>query len=152
MFEDSMWCVNRRTVNVIAKMIKLHMFFWKAIFSLLCMITMDHTSTSLLFLWSEEKGLELWWLTPIFQQYFSYILAVSFIGERNRSTRRKPLTDKLSHIKYTSPSSGIKLTTLVVICSDCTSSCRASYQTIMITTICVWIVCKLFWFRFTVLF
>ena len=44
---------------------------------------MDHTSTSLVFLWSEEKGLELWWLTPIFQQYFSYILAVSFIGEGN---------------------------------------------------------------------
>jgi hypothetical protein len=44
---------------------------------------LDHTSTSLLFLWSEEKGLELWWLTPIFQQYFSYILAVSFIGEGN---------------------------------------------------------------------
>jgi hypothetical protein len=88
-------------------------------------------STSLLFLWSEEKGLELWWLTPIFQQYFSYILAVSFIGERNRSTRRKPLTDKSSHLKYTSPSSGIKLTTLVVICSDCAGSCRSSYQTIM---------------------
>jgi len=25
-----------------------------------------------------------------FQQYFSYIMAVSFIGGRNRSTRRKP--------------------------------------------------------------
>ena len=27
-----------------------------------------------------------------FQQYFSYIVAVSFIGGRNRSTRRKPMT------------------------------------------------------------
>jgi hypothetical protein len=27
-----------------------------------------------------------------FQQYFSYIMAVSFIGGRNRSARRKPPT------------------------------------------------------------
>ena len=30
-------------------------------------------------------------LTP-FQQYFNYIVAVSFIGGGNRSTRDKPLT------------------------------------------------------------
>jgi hypothetical protein len=50
-----------------------------------------------------------------------------------------------------SPCSEIKLT-LVVICSDCTGSCRSSYQTITTTTVSVWIVYKLFWFRFTVLF
>jgi len=38
-----------------------------------------------------------------FQQYFSYIVAVSFIGGENRSTRKKPtdlpqVTDKLYHI------------------------------------------------------
>jgi hypothetical protein len=40
-------------------------------------------------------GLGLWYLMPlstIFQQYFSYIMAVSFIGGGNLSTRRKPLT------------------------------------------------------------
>ena len=136
-----MWCVNRRTDNVIAKMIKLRMFFWNAMFSLLCMITMDHTSTSLLYLWSEEKGLELWWLTPIFQQHFSHISAVSFIGERNRSTTRETtdlpyVTNKLPHIMYTSPCSGIKLT-LLVIFSDYTGSCRSSYQTITTTTVSV---------------
>ena len=31
-----------------------------------------------------------------FQQYFSYIVAVSFIGRENRSTRRKPLTCRKS--------------------------------------------------------
>jgi hypothetical protein len=37
--------------------------------------------------------LVLWCLTPlIFQQYFSYIVAVSFIGGGNRSTRRNPPT------------------------------------------------------------
>jgi hypothetical protein len=35
---------------------------------------MDHTSTSLLFLLSEEKGLELWWFTPIFQSLKSVLL------------------------------------------------------------------------------
>jgi hypothetical protein len=32
----------------------------------------------------------------IFQQYFSYIVAVSFIGGGNRSTRRKPPTCRKS--------------------------------------------------------
>ena len=31
-----------------------------------------------------------------FQQYFSYIVAVSFIGGENQSTRRKPLTCRKS--------------------------------------------------------
>jgi hypothetical protein len=31
-----------------------------------------------------------------FQQYFSYIVALSFIGLGNRSTRRKPLTFRKS--------------------------------------------------------
>jgi len=31
-----------------------------------------------------------------FQQYFSYIVAVSFIGDGNRSTRRKPPTCRKS--------------------------------------------------------
>jgi len=44
-------------------------------------------------------GLCLWCLASL-QQYFSYIVAVSIIGGRNRSIRRKPqtsrkLTDKL---------------------------------------------------------
>jgi len=34
------------------------------------------------------EGLELWCLTP-FQQYFSYIVAVSFIGGGNWNTSRK---------------------------------------------------------------
>jgi hypothetical protein len=36
--------------------------------------------------------LSLWCLTPQCQQYFSYFVAVRFIGEGNRSTRRKPPT------------------------------------------------------------
>jgi hypothetical protein len=35
-----------------------------------------------------------------FQQYFSYIVAVSFIGEGNRSTRRKPPTCRKSLTKF----------------------------------------------------
>ena len=42
--------------------------------------------------------------SPIFQQYLNYIIAISFIGEGNQSTHRKPPTcckscDKLYHIK-----------------------------------------------------
>jgi hypothetical protein len=38
---------------------------------------------------------ELWCLTPL-QKYFSYFVAVSFIGGGNRSTRRKPSTCRKS--------------------------------------------------------
>ena len=33
-----------------------------------------------------------------FEQYFSYIMVVSFIGGGNQSTWKKPVTDKLYHI------------------------------------------------------
>ena len=53
----------------------------------------------------KEKEQRLGWLGNIkmCQQYFSYIVAVSFIVGRNRSTRKKPtdlsqVTDKLYHI------------------------------------------------------
>jgi hypothetical protein len=36
-------------------------------------------------------GLGLWWLSH-FQQYFSYIVMVSYIGGGNGSTQRKPAT------------------------------------------------------------
>ena len=62
------------------------------------------------------------------QHYVSYIVAVSFIGEGNWSTRRKPPTCRksltnLNHIfciEYTSPLTGFELTTLVVGGTDCT--------------------------------
>jgi len=76
-----------------------------------------------------------------FQQYFSYIVAVSFIGRGNRGTRRKPptcsvqVTDKLYHILlYASPWSRFELTTSVVIDTDCIGSCKSNYHTITATT------------------
>jgi hypothetical protein len=36
-----------------------------------------------------------------FQQYFSYIVVVSFIGGRNRSARRKPPTCRKSLTNFT---------------------------------------------------
>jgi hypothetical protein len=43
----------------------------------------------------EKELLKYGWVYGVerhFQQYFSYIVAVSFIGEGNQSTRRKLLT------------------------------------------------------------
>jgi hypothetical protein len=59
-------------------------------------------------------------------------VAVIIIADGNRSTRRKPptcpksLTNFITQccIKYTSPWSGFKLTTLLIIGTDCISSCR----------------------------
>ena len=56
-----------------------------------------------------------------FQQYFNYIMEVSFIGGGNRSTQRKLSTCRKSLsifftyccIEYTSPRAGFELTTLV---------------------------------------
>jgi ABC-type anion transport system duplicated permease subunit len=82
----------------------------------------------------------LWCLTPLSTiQYFSYIVAVSFIGEENRSTRKKHLPaashwQSLSHnvVSSTSRLSGIR--TLVVIGTDCICSCKSNYNTIMVMT------------------
>ena len=70
-----------------------------------------------------------------FQQYFSYILAVSFIGGRNRSMRKKTtdlsqITNKLLSHNIVSSTPCHELTTLVVIGTDCTGSCKSIYHTI----------------------
>jgi hypothetical protein len=73
-----------------------------------------------------------------FQQYFSYIVADSFIGGRNRSTRRKQptcrktLTIFITYccIECTSPWAGFELTTLVVIRTDCIGSYKSNYHAI----------------------
>ena len=49
--------------------------------------------------------------------YFSYIVAISFIGGGNRRSAR-----------------GFELTTLVVIGTDCIGSCKSNYHTITTTT------------------
>ena len=69
-------------------------------------------------------------------------MAVSFICWGNRSNRRKPpicrksLTNfiTLCCIEYTLPWMVFELTTLVVIDTDCTGSCKSNYHTIMTTT------------------
>ena len=71
-----------------------------------------------------------------FQQYFSYIMAVSFIGGENRSMQRKPLTCRKSLtnfitwccMEYPSPSTWFELTTLG---TDCTDICKSNDQMIM---------------------
>ena len=67
----------------------------------------------------------------------SYIVAVSFIGRANRSTRKKLPTfrksDKLYHILMDWVNlawAGFELTTVVVLCTDCTGRCKSNYHTI----------------------
>jgi len=69
-----------------------------------------------------------------------YIVAVSFIGGGNWSTRRKPpdllqVTDKLYDIMLYQV--GFELTTLVAIGTDCIGSCKSNYHTIMTAPI-IW--------------
>ena len=62
-----------------------------------------------------------------FNNISAIYLVVSFIGGGNRSTRRKPptyyksLTDSLSCTRF-------EFTTLVVLGSDCTDSCKSNYH------------------------
>ena len=72
-----------------------------------------------------------------FQQYFSYIVVVSFIGGGNRSIRRKPptcrksLTNLITQccIEHTSPWAGFELTTLGAIGTACICSSKSNYNT-----------------------
>ena len=82
-----------------------------------------------------------------FQQYFSYIVAVSCIGEGNLSTRRKPptcrksLTNFITYccVKYTSQYKRFELTTLVVKGTVCTGSCKSNYHANTTIPIANWV-------------
>jgi hypothetical protein len=69
---------------------------------------------------------------------FNNVSVGQFFGAGNRSTWRKPLTCRMSLtnfitkccIVHTSPWKGFILTTLVVIGTDWTGSCKSNYHTI----------------------
>ena len=71
-----------------------------------------------------------------FQQYFSYIATVSFIGWRKleypekTTESRKSLTNFYHIILYQVhfATDGFELTTLAVIGTDCTCSCKSNYH------------------------
>jgi hypothetical protein len=73
------------------------------------------------------------------QQYFSYIMAVSFNGGGNgvpgENHDLPQVIDKLYHITlYTSPWAEFELTSSVVIGTDFKGSCNSNYITIITTT------------------
>ena len=88
------------------------------------------------------------------QQYFSYIVAVSIIGGGNPEYLEKTTTCRKSlanintqcYIEYTSPWAGIKLTTLVVLGTDCIGSCKSNYMNHTITTTATLTVDWRWWF------
>ena len=91
-----------------------------------------------------------------FHQYFSYIVAVSFIGGGNRRTRRKPPTCLKSLTNFITQDctprpdrDSNSLTTSVVIGTGCIGSCKSNYHTITTRTALSYIEGRVVYFIFT---
>jgi hypothetical protein len=67
----------------------------------------------------------------VFNATFNYISAISWWSVPRR---KPPRFITQCCIEYTSPWRGFELTTLVVIGTDCTCSCKSNYHTITTTT------------------
>jgi hypothetical protein len=73
----------------------------------------------------------LWCKTPL-STIFQYIMTVSFISAEHRTIDLSQVTDKLYHIMLYGVYltwAELKLTTSVVIDTDCINSCKSSYHT-----------------------
>ena len=84
-------------------------------------------------------GRQIWFFLMVlchFQQYFSYIVAVSFIGggtgenHRPSTNHRQTLSHNVVHL----PWAGSEPTTSVVIGTGCIGSCKSNYHMIKATT------------------
>ena len=86
----------------------------------------------------DSKRVSVMVFNAAFNNIYNYIVAVSFIGGGNRSTQRKPpiCCKSLTHsvISITPCHEGFKLTSLVVIGTDCTGSCKSNFHKITTMT------------------
>ena len=140
LFSEICWCYHvQNKIAIFVIVITQRLYHTKCIYELSLLVFLKVFFSFSSFSSVKTKNMLVWLVHGAlrhFQQYFSYIVAVTLIGggnQRKPPTCRKSLTNFIAEccIAWV----GFELTTLVVIGTGCIDSCKSNYNTITTTSV-----------------